>query len=380
MRFRALVTLLTVAATVFALSACGSGGPAPATPSSTNSMVNVIAPSITIQPAAQSVSAGQQATFTVAATGTAPLTYQWYRNGAAIGGATSSSYTTPATTTSDNGAQFTVVVTNSAASITSNSAALTVSSIATSSTLHYTPNANFDSNGNYLPGADGFNLADVSDVSTLNSLPTGVLGLVWIGLCNGADATFTAAIQPYIGNAKLYGFYLMDEPDPTGQYAPLCPAANLLAESNWIHANVPGARTFIVMMNMGSPTNPSYTNTYSPGNTNIDLFGLDPYPVRPQFTGGVDYSVINAGVAAAEAAGIPLASIVPVYQAFGGGGYASWSLPTPDQETQLLATWESLVPSPAFDYAYSWGTQNGDQALSTTPDLQPIFLQHNTGP
>jgi hypothetical protein len=245
-------------------------------------------------------------------------------------------------------------------------------------TLHYAPNGNFDSNGNYLPGADGFNLADVSDVGTLNSLSSGVVGLVWVGLCNGVDSTFTATIQPFIGNPKLFGFYLMDEPDPTGQYAPLCSAANLKAEADWIHAHLPGAKTFIVMMNLGTPTSPSYANTYNPANTDIDLFGLDPYPVRPQFTGGVDYSVISAGVNAAEAAGIPANRIVPVYQAFGGGGFTSYTLPTPAQEQQILSTWASLVPNAAFDYAYSWGVQDGDQALSTTLGLQPIFLQHNT--
>ena len=258
------------------------------------------------------------------------------------------------------------------------SAPLHTESIGPATTLHYAPNANFDSNGNYLPGADGFNLADVSDVGTLNSLPSGVVGLVWVGLCNGADSTFTSTIQPFVGNPKLFGFYLMDEPDPTGQYAPLCTAANLKAESDWIHANVPGAKTFIVMMNFGTPTSPSYANTYNPANTDIDLFGLDPYPVRPQFTGGVDYDVISAGVSAAQAAGIPVNRIVPVYQAFGGGGYASWTLPTPAQEQQILSTWASVVANPAFDYAYSWGAQDGDQALSTTPDLQPIFLKHNT--
>jgi hypothetical protein len=257
------------------------------------------------------------------------------------------------------------------------SAPLHTASIGPVTSLHYAPNANFDSNGNYLPGADGFNLADISDVGTLNSLPTGVLGLAWVGLCNGVDSTFTAAIQPFIGNPKLFGFYLMDEPDPTGQYAPLCTAANLMAESDWIHAHLPGAKTFIVMMNLGTPTSPTYANTYNPSNTHIDLFGLDPYPVRPQFTGGVNYNVIGAGVNAAEAAGIPASSIVPVYQAFGGGGYTSYTLPTPAQEQQILSTWASVVPNPAFDYAYSWGVQDGDQSLSTTPDLQPIFLQHN---
>jgi hypothetical protein len=92
---------------------------------STTSAV-AVAPSITTQPASRTVTAGQTAAFTVAATGTAPLTYQWKRNGTAISGATSSSYTTPATTSSDNGAQFTVAVSNSAGNVTSNAATLTV--------------------------------------------------------------------------------------------------------------------------------------------------------------------------------------------------------------------------------------------------------------
>ena len=84
------------------------------------------APSITSQPANQSVTAGQIANFSVVATGTAPLTYQWQKNGAALAGATSSSYTTATTTTSDTGAQFRVVVSNSAGSATSRPATLTV--------------------------------------------------------------------------------------------------------------------------------------------------------------------------------------------------------------------------------------------------------------
>jgi hypothetical protein len=85
-----------------------------------------VAPSITTQPASQTVTAGQTASFSVAASGTAPLSYQWKKNGSAISGATSSSYATPATTTSDNGALFTVVVSNIAGSVTSNAATLTV--------------------------------------------------------------------------------------------------------------------------------------------------------------------------------------------------------------------------------------------------------------
>src|SRR5205085_772918 len=70
------------------------------------------APTITTQPASQTVTAGQTATFTVTATAPRSSSLQWQRNGTAIGGATAASYTTPATMTSDSGAQFTVVVSN----------------------------------------------------------------------------------------------------------------------------------------------------------------------------------------------------------------------------------------------------------------------------
>jgi immunoglobulin I-set domain protein len=89
-----------------------------------------VAPSITTQPANQTVSAGEPATFSVVAAGTAPLSYQWQKNSANISGATAASYTTPAAVSGDNGATFRVVVTNSVTSITSTSATLTVTAAA----------------------------------------------------------------------------------------------------------------------------------------------------------------------------------------------------------------------------------------------------------
>src|SRR5215472_15246671 len=93
----------------------------------TNSVPPGLAPAITTQPSSQTVLPGQTATFTVAVSGTAPLSYQWQKNGANIAGATSSSYTTPATTTADTGSTFVVVVSNSVGTATSNAATLTVS-------------------------------------------------------------------------------------------------------------------------------------------------------------------------------------------------------------------------------------------------------------
>ena len=85
-----------------------------------------VAPTITTQPQSVTVTAGQTATFSVVASGTAPLSYQWKKGGTAISGATASSYTTPATATTDSGSTFTVTVSNTAGSMTSNSATLTV--------------------------------------------------------------------------------------------------------------------------------------------------------------------------------------------------------------------------------------------------------------
>ncbi len=86
------------------------------------------APSISTQPVSRTVTTGQTATFSVSATGTAPLRYQWRKNGVVISGATQATYTTPATTTSDSGATFGCVVWNAFGTATSNQATLTVTS------------------------------------------------------------------------------------------------------------------------------------------------------------------------------------------------------------------------------------------------------------
>src|ERR1700676_4190384 len=100
--------------------------------SNSSSSMSQAAPSIASQPASQTVAVGQAAVFSVMATGTAPLTYQWQRGTANIAGAISSTYKTPGTVSGDNGATFRVTVTNSAGSATSNSATLTVNAVVTS--------------------------------------------------------------------------------------------------------------------------------------------------------------------------------------------------------------------------------------------------------
>ncbi|GAA1256093.1 hypothetical protein [Oryzihumus leptocrescens] len=248
---------------------------------------------------------------------------------------------------------------------------------------HYAANGNVPGSGGYPPGRLGFTIADVSTRQQLDQLPAGVEALVFVGSCRGADGEFVSRVGEFVGQPQVFGFYLMDEPDPQS-----CPASQLAQESAWIHQHAPGAVTFIVEQNLSSSKTPTYRGGYNAANTGVDLFGLDPYPCRSELS-GCDGTMVGRFVAAAEAFGISRSTIVPVFQAFGGGqwvddGGGSYLLPDPSQARELLAAWDRAVPHPAFDFVYSWGSQRGDIALETAPtSLQQVFVGHNrelTGP
>jgi hypothetical protein len=101
---------------------CGSSGN-PVSSAPTNPAV---APQITQQPASQTVPLQGTATLSVAATGTGPLQYQWSENGNALAGANASTFTTSALALPDSGDQFTVTVTNSAGTVISTPAVITI--------------------------------------------------------------------------------------------------------------------------------------------------------------------------------------------------------------------------------------------------------------
>ncbi len=95
-----------------------------ATSSAATLTVNAVT-SIATQPVNQTVCAGSPASFTVAATGTGPFTYQWRKNGSNIAGATNSTYGIAAATAGD-ASSYDVVVTGTCGTATSNAAMLTV--------------------------------------------------------------------------------------------------------------------------------------------------------------------------------------------------------------------------------------------------------------
>jgi hypothetical protein len=92
--------------------------------------------------------------------------------------------------------------------------------------------------------------------------------------------------------------------------------------------------------------------------------------------------MIDKFVRAAEASGIPRSRMVPSYQTFGGGKWRDgnggiYILPTAEQLREIMDRWRRAVPAPAFDMAYSWGSQNGDVALENTPELQRALAVQN---
>ncbi|MEM7586739.1 MAG: FG-GAP-like repeat-containing protein [Acidobacteriota bacterium] len=100
--------------------AIGTAGPLAAT-----SLGGCTAPAISQDPLSQTVAAGSSVTFSVVASGTAPLTYQWLKNGFALPGQNGTSLTLASVTSADQGS-YSVRVSNACGILTSSSATLTV--------------------------------------------------------------------------------------------------------------------------------------------------------------------------------------------------------------------------------------------------------------
>src|SRR2546429_682866 len=183
---------------VFSVAGCGGYG---------SGSVNggAIAPYINIQPANQTVSVGQTAIFSGGAAGTPPLTYQWQKNGVDIPGATSSSYPTPPTTSADTGTGtiFRVVVSNTAGSVTSNSATLTVSTGQVASTVDVITY-------HYDNSRSGQNLSETAlTPANVNSTKFGKLGEFAVD--GKVDAQPLYLSQVTIGGQKKNVLYVVTE-------------------------------------------------------------------------------------------------------------------------------------------------------------------------
>ncbi|HXI57096.1 MAG TPA: PQQ-dependent sugar dehydrogenase, partial [Polyangia bacterium] len=149
------------------------------------------APAITVQPAGKKAGIGQTVKFTVAATGSATLAYQWQRNGADIGGATNPELTLTSVAASDSGAQFRVVVSNASGSVVSNSATLTVPGNAPVATITAPPGGSSYNAGQTITYSGS--ATDTED----GPLPASAFS--WTVLLYHADTPQTQHTHPVLG-------------------------------------------------------------------------------------------------------------------------------------------------------------------------------------
>ena len=208
----------------FTITVSNSAGNVTSNPATLTVNAAAVAPSITTQPLSRTVIAGQTASFSIAATGTAPLSYQWMKGGTPIAGATSSSYTTPVTTTADSGSQFTVTVSNSVGNVTSSAATLTVnaasaclqsSSTAWTNKAFPTQTAQFTTTYDSTPsqanmdGVVGFSLNAATGYTSLAAI-TRFANTGMIDVVNGGSYSADTVV-PYVSGLS-YHFRLVIEP------------------------------------------------------------------------------------------------------------------------------------------------------------------------
>lgn len=217
-----------------------------------------LGPAIVTPPASQTVLVGQTATFSVTATGTGPLTYQWYENGVPITGATSSTYMTPSSTLSSSGEVFTVTVSNPWGTVTSTPATLTVQGPMAKSLVPSNSTPPYDSPVNLVP--------------TFSS-GTGVIGSTGVG---SSDITASAVSggsypTPPLTSTKTYTLTVTDSqgdvvsttcivtPTPV-MITPISPANQTVA---------PGQVTFTATASGGLTNNLTWSASGGSFNSNL---------------------------------------------------------------------------------------------------------------
>lgn len=225
--------------------------------------------------------------------------------------------------------------------------------------------------GSKAPADLGFTIFDTNPSRRqVKALPDGVRALVYLEQkCpTRANDKFRATVRRLADLKKVYGYYLSDEPHVAD-----CPKGpeRLATRTKFIRRATEGRqKSFIVLSQR-----PDY-KAFRPKVTGVNLVGLNPYPcstAHPE----CEIGKINEDVGAARKRGIPLRKIVPVYQAFGQENTADpyYLMPTADQLRALLARWAEVVPSPKFDYTYTWGNQgSADPTLVDAPELQSVFV------
>ncbi len=217
------VTLADDGARFFAVASNGTTDATSATATLTVTPA-AVAPSIPAdEPADVAVTVGQSATFSVNATGTAPLSYQWQRNGSDIPGANAASYTLANAQLADSGARLRVIVSNGQGSVASREATLTVTAPTSSAGICTSSNPagwcwirpGPHSNGLSALAIDGTTIRAIGRRTGMRSSDGGAtwqtdfdgLDLEWSDLAVSAPGVLVAAAPSGFGSQPGFGLY-----------------------------------------------------------------------------------------------------------------------------------------------------------------------------
>jgi glucose/arabinose dehydrogenase len=300
------------------------------------------APSISAHPASVTVAAGQSASFSVTASGTAPLTYQWQRNGVNIAGATSSSYTFT-TTAADNGALYRAVVSNAAGTVISNSATLTVLSNAAPTGTITAP-----ANGTSYRGGQVFTFAGTASDPEDGALPASAF--TWrvdfhhddhshphLAPTSGVTTgSFTIATR---GETSANVFYrlILTVRDSSGLTHTSSVDVRPLTSVVRIESNIANAQLTLD----GAPITAPFSFTGVEGI--IRTLGV----VTPQTSGGTTYDFVS----------------------WSDGGAATHEIATPTDDTTFTALFQpattTVVASDDFEQARGWTLTSGANPATT---------------
>ena len=175
--------------------------------SSVATLAIILAPAITIQPKGAATNVGATVSFSVVASGTAPLNYQWYDNGSPISGATLNAYTISGVFTSDSGT-YNVRVSNGAGTATSSNAVLAVGNlpaltlqpasliVTQGQTASFSASASGDQPMYYFWRKNGANIAGATNTSfsIASAVPTNAATYTFVASNSVGTAISTGAL------------------------------------------------------------------------------------------------------------------------------------------------------------------------------------------
>lgn len=343
-----LVSLLLLTLVGLTQVGCGGGGSKPAP---------IVAPSITTQPAGVAVNQGQPANLSVVATGTAPLSYQWKKDGTSLSGSTGSTFGIASTQPGDAGS-YTVVVSNGAGTATSNAATLSVvvppsiTTQPTSLTLNQGQTASFSvvATGttplSYQWKKDGTNLtgAIAAAYSIASALP-GDAGSYTVTVSNGAGSVISNTVTLSVAPLPI-----IREFKATPMGSPGIP----IGGSGILTWDVTGGATLAIDQGIGSLGSASGTRNVSPSaTTTYTLTATNTAgPVTAKTTLVVDTTPFQ----------ITSFSATPTTVPFGGSTALNWAyggLPLSLTLDGAPVTGYSAIVSPVRRQSYVLAGMNG---------------------